>query len=212
MSKKKKPTPRIDAEKPDLDLARLDVELAKELPPGKATDERDQALGTLLAIHYQNPKTAFDGWCAMILSGRCGIPTPLWAIDILEKAALRSMAGLTDLDVALGFKGSGKGQTKKSDGQQRWQAILHDILCTRVRKLIHLGKSPTDACRMVASRLKKTPDWNPSAYALKAPNPETLLRIYRRWAKRNSPALTLIDEGFDSLVRTSKNEFISILS
>jgi len=203
---------RIDADQKDPFLARLDDELAKEDPKGSADLVRTQALATLICLHYKNPKSAFDGWNAMILAGRHGIPAPLWAIDLLEKAALDSIAGLTDLQVALGFRGKGKGQTRKSDVQRRLQAQLHDLLCTRVRKLIRLGKSSTAACRMVANHLKQTPDWNKSTYVLRAPNAETLLKRYRQWEKACGQGLALMDEGFDSLPSDGKDKFLRMFT
>jgi len=31
-------------------------------------------------------KSGFEAWKAALIAGRLGLPTPMWAIDILEKA------------------------------------------------------------------------------------------------------------------------------
>ena len=110
------PKPRSADAQPDPYLARLCAELlAENVSVGDAADVRGLGLCGLIILHHKNPKSPLDGWEAMILAGRHGIPAPLWAIELLEEAALKSKTERIDLGVALGFKGIGRGQTKKSE-------------------------------------------------------------------------------------------------
>lgn len=205
MKRKHVPTTALDPF-----LARLDSELAKEDPAGRAGDLRAQSLATLICLHYKNPKSAFDAWNAMILAGKLEIPIPLWAVDLLEKAALNSIVENTDLGVALGLKGIGKGQTKKSEVWQRVQAHFHETLCMRVRKLISMGIPLTAACHKVANQLERKgiDSLNHSGYKLKKPNWETLQRRYRKWERSCGQEIILMDEAFDALPAASKEEFL----
>ena len=121
---------------------------------------RNQSLSSLLALHYKNPKRPFDGYNAVILAGRGGIPAPPWAIELLQQAAADCIKEGYDLAAVLGFKGSGKGQTKNADVRVRLQDQLREQLCLNVRRLVLLGKSSNDACRMVADQLKCTAPLN----------------------------------------------------
>lgn len=212
MPRKNAPTTALDPY-----LARLGAELVgrnRTVLAGDAAEVRDLALCGLLFLHYKNPKSALDGWDAMILAGRHGIPAPLWAIDLLEEAALKSKTERIDLGVALGFKGIGKGQTKKSEVQRRLQADLSTNLCMRVRKLIGQGTRPMAACRIVATQLNQSPidSWNTTGYILRRPNAETLQRTYRRWEKTLGQHMAMIDSYIDTQPLNLNDTYLAILS
>lgn len=193
----------------DPTFTQLETELDKERSKGSTLSARFVRLGTLLALHCQVEKTANDGWKATLLAGLIGIPAPMWAIDKLEQAERESIAGLTDIQVALGFKGQGKGQLKNASVQRGLQDKLHEDLCLSVRFLVSSGESVKSACRRVAKKLKETPDWNDTVYPLRAPNPESLRRVYRKWEKdRGEEVLGLIDKGFDSVPCTVREMFL----
>jgi hypothetical protein len=190
---------------PDPFFTLLQTEIEKERSKGSTLSARYVRLAVLLALHCEDEKTTNDGWQATVLAGHIGIPAPMWAIEKLEQAERDSIAGFTDIEVALGFKGKGKGQLKNCPVQRRVQDKLHEELCFSVRLLISSGESIKSACQRVAKKLKEVPDWNDTVYPLRAPNPESLRRAYRKWEKdRGREVLGIIDKGIGSIPQAVK--------
>lgn len=188
---------------------KLETEIDLDRSKGLKFSARFVRLATLMALHCGDEKTTFDGWKATLLAGRIGIPAPMWAIEKLEQAERDAIAGLTDIEVALGFKGQGKGQLKNAPVQRAIQQKLHEDLCYSVRLLVSFGVSIKSACQRVARRLKDTPDWNDTVYPLRAPNPESLRKAYHKWEKdRGEEMLGLIDKGFALCPPTIKELFL----
>jgi hypothetical protein len=205
-----------DSLHPDAYLQLLLTEVEKERAKGNMPSARLVRLGTLLAFHDGNKKTAHDGWKATLLAGRLGIPAPTWAIDLLEKADRAAIKGIdengkkNDIAILLGFKGQGKGESKNSAVQRGLQSHHHEILCSCVRMLVAFGLPLKSACEMTARKLKQIPDWNDTTYPLHAPNPESLQRIYRKWEKmRGEEVLSIYDKGLASVPREVQEKMLA---
>lgn len=194
----------------------LTTEIEQERTKATGCSARTLQLGLLLALHVQDKKTPHDGWNATLLAGRLGIPAPLWAIDLLEKAYRDSIRGTDEkgemirIATALGFEGQGKGGLKKAAVQRSRHERLHEDLCTSVRWLLFYGEPLKTACEKVVAKLKKTPDWNDTVYPLRVPNPESLKRAYKNWEKeRGEDVLAVLDKTFDSFSREAREKFLA---
>jgi hypothetical protein len=193
----------------------LNTEIEKERAKGDVLSARFLRLAKLLALHVEYKKTPHDGWKATLLAGRLRIPAPTWAIDLLEKAErdaikrIDDKGGKIDISIALGFKGQGKGESKNAPVQRGLQDEHHELLCWSVRMLVAFGIPLKSACEMVARKLKQTPDWNETAYPLRAPNPESLQRRYHKWEKRRGEeVLSIYDKGFASVPREIQEQLL----
>ena len=187
----------------------LESEIAKERSAGNRLSARFVRLATLMALHCQDEKTTQDGWKATLLAGHVGIPAPTWAIDFLQQAESDSIAGFTNIEVALGFKQRGKGQLKNAAVQRAIQERLREDLCSSVRLLISSGVPIKSACQMVAKKLKETTDWNDTVYPLRAPNADSLRKAYSKWERdRGQEVLEAIDKAFDSVPRVLKEKIL----
>ena len=202
--------PKKNFDKQDHFFTQLETEIDKERSRGSSLSAHFVRLATLMALHCQDEKTTNDGWKAALLAGRIGIPAPMWAIEKLEQAERDSIAGFTEIDVALGFKGQGKGQLKNAPAQRSQQEKLREELCTSVRLLVSSGESITSACAMVAKKLEETGDWNDTVYPLRAPNSESLRRAYCKWEKdRGEEVLGIMDKAFDSFPKAAMEAFLA---
>ncbi len=194
----------------------LTSEIEKERTKANGSSARVLPLGLLFALHKQSEKTTHDGWNATLLAGRLGIPAPLWAIDLLQKAYHDSIRGTDEkgevvrIATALGFAGQGKGGLKKAPLQRARQERLHEHLFTMVRWLLFYGEPLKAACEKVAKKLTGTEDWNDTVYPLRAPNPESLMKAYRSWEKnRGEEVLSLLDKGFAALPREAREKILA---
>lgn len=169
--------------KSDPFLSRLDAAAEQKPPAGMDVKYHNEAIATLYCLAYSEHKTGFDAFKAVVLSGRLGLPAPSWAIDLLEKAGNDTASGRTTLDVALGFRGEGSGGTKRAAVPQHLHAMYYETWCRAVLTLVRKGRTPEEACRLVAETLQ-TPDWNHSAYEIKPPSAETLLDHYKIWGTK----------------------------
>jgi hypothetical protein len=171
-------------------LASLDEESDRS---GKADTWRTEAIASLYVYHHAESKTSFSAISAMVLAGKIGIPAPMWAVELVEKAITDFMRGGGPLDIAFGFKGEGTGNTKGAEARQRLRKLMLEMLCARVHQLVADGLSKTKACRQVARQVKglsklngkvDTFPWYDGQYKIELPNADTLLkRWYPIWEK-----------------------------
>jgi hypothetical protein len=127
---------------------------------------------------------------AMLRAGEIGIPAPIWAVKLVNKAINDYITSpdVKSLDVALGFKGKGTGKTRAAEAPQRLHKVMKERLCARVHKLVGKGLSKTEACRQVAGEVKalfntSSSLWATNCYSIKPPNADTLLDYYEEWKK-----------------------------
>lgn len=180
-------------------IARLCAEMEEAQVKSGPFSTRTRALTSLMALCMRAEATTYDGWHATLLAGFLGLPAPTWAIEKLVKAEDDTIGGFTTIDVALGFKGQGKGGSKNSPAQRARQSQLTEALCVMVRLFVRGGESLASACRTVAERCRATPNWNETVYSLRRPNPSSLSKIYRRWEQNSDKkALALFDKSLDA--------------
>jgi hypothetical protein len=166
---------------------------------GALESRHAQGLLNLYICHLQKPRTPFLAMNAMVLAGEIGIPAPMWAVKLINKAIHDYITSpdVKSLDIALGFKGKGTGKTRGAEAPQRLRKVMLERLCARVHILVAGGRSKTEACRLVSREVKalfsadgnsSSSLWVTNCYGIKPPNEETLLRLYRKWEESQKEA------------------------
>ena len=173
----------------------------------KSTREKDpDQYDALLTIALRsmpslpNLRTPHDAFKVMLAAGKTRLPSPPWAVRLLDNVVADRIDGrIESLDAAFGFSSVGQGKGKRvSPIEAHLRSERNDRLCFQVWKLQVSGEGVDSACYKVVKELMCNPNWNETAYDLdlikqkvKKQDPivhedemaNSLKAIYYRWKK-----------------------------
>lgn len=147
-----------------------------------------------------NFRTPHDAFKVMLAAGKTRLPSPPWAVRLLDKIIADRIDGrIQSLDAAFGFSSLGQGKGKRvSPVEAHLRSERNDRLCLQVWKLQVSGEGVESACHKVVKELMSTTNWNETAYDLdlikqKAKKQDPIIRedemakalkaLYYRWKK-----------------------------
>ena len=113
-------------------------------------------------------RTPHDAFKVMLAAGKTRLPSPPWAVRMLDKVIADRIDGrIKSLDAAFGFSSLGQGKGKRvSPVEAHIRSERNDMLCFQVWKLQVSGEGVEAACHKVIKGLMLNPNWNETVYDL----------------------------------------------